>query len=365
MTIRPIRRHDIDALRVWATLAVFLFHCARYFNDEDWHVKNPEPSFAATVFVGVLNQWIMPLFFVLSGIGVSNALASRSDGEYLRERVARLLVPLGFGIFALAAPQVWIERLSHGEFQGSLLAFIPRFFDGFYGFGGNFAWMGLHLWYLEMLFIFSVLTLPFFRRAASREAPQGSFGRALLLWFIAIAAIESLVNLSPEAIGRRDFGGWSPPVYLAIFCAAFTIGRDPRSREQIARLLPAWSAGAVLLTLIGYVLVRSGFSTYSISFSILRAANMGCWVLMILGWGTRCFSEPRAWFKPLIEAAMPFYCLHQTVIVAIGFAMLDWPAPFTLKYAALAISSFVVVVAIYAAFIRPIPLARRLFGMKG
>ena len=32
-----------------------------------------------------------------------------------------------------------------------------------YGFGGNFAWMGLHLWYLLMLFVFSGLMLPVFQ----------------------------------------------------------------------------------------------------------------------------------------------------------------------------------------------------------
>ncbi len=37
---RPERRHDIDWLRVLAMLSIFLFHCARFFNYEDWQVKN-------------------------------------------------------------------------------------------------------------------------------------------------------------------------------------------------------------------------------------------------------------------------------------------------------------------------------------
>jgi hypothetical protein len=38
------RRHDIDWLRVIVTLAVFLFHCTRFFDTEGWHLKNPEQS---------------------------------------------------------------------------------------------------------------------------------------------------------------------------------------------------------------------------------------------------------------------------------------------------------------------------------
>jgi glucan biosynthesis protein C len=33
------RRHDIDWLRVLATLTIFLFHCARFFDTFDWHIK--------------------------------------------------------------------------------------------------------------------------------------------------------------------------------------------------------------------------------------------------------------------------------------------------------------------------------------
>jgi len=41
----------------------FFFHCARFFDRDGWHVKNPELSFGFTVFVAVVDQFIMPLFF--------------------------------------------------------------------------------------------------------------------------------------------------------------------------------------------------------------------------------------------------------------------------------------------------------------
>ncbi len=74
----------------------------------------------------------------------------------------RFLMPLVFGCFILGCIQVYFERVSHGQFQGSLIQFIPHYFEGWYGFGGNFAWYGLHLWYLILLFIFTTAMLPFF-----------------------------------------------------------------------------------------------------------------------------------------------------------------------------------------------------------
>jgi hypothetical protein len=65
-TIRAsAREHCVNWLRVFATGLVLLFHCARFFDPENWHVKNPERSVALRVFVGLLVQWMMPLFFVL------------------------------------------------------------------------------------------------------------------------------------------------------------------------------------------------------------------------------------------------------------------------------------------------------------
>ena len=88
------RRYDIDWLRVLATLAIFLFHCARFFDTMDWHLKNSSRSQFATIFVVLLSLWEMPLFFLLSGVGSWYALRSRNAGQYLFERVKRLLLIL-------------------------------------------------------------------------------------------------------------------------------------------------------------------------------------------------------------------------------------------------------------------------------
>ena len=38
MTTKPASRYDIDWLRVIAMLAVFIFHCTRFFGTEGWHL---------------------------------------------------------------------------------------------------------------------------------------------------------------------------------------------------------------------------------------------------------------------------------------------------------------------------------------
>ena len=68
------RRYDIDWVRVVATLAVFIFHSGRFFDKLDWHLKNAQQSYFLTMFVGLLDLWMMPLLFLLSGLGSWHSL---------------------------------------------------------------------------------------------------------------------------------------------------------------------------------------------------------------------------------------------------------------------------------------------------
>ncbi|HRJ75743.1 MAG TPA: acyltransferase family protein, partial [Anaerolineales bacterium] len=150
----------------------------------------------ATVFVNIFNQFIMPLFFVLSAFAIYYAIQKRTDKQFLSERVNRLLIPLIFGIFTIIIPQVYIERVTHGDFAGNFFQFIPEYFKGWYAFGGNFAWMGLHLWYLLMLFLFSLIMLPVFRSINKADTkPLADFFSNHLLSIYFLFPSQSLKRL--------------------------------------------------------------------------------------------------------------------------------------------------------------------------
>ena len=75
------RRHDIDWLRVLAMLAIFFFHCARFFDTTPWHIKNPEHSFGMLLFIGIIDAWSMPIFFLLAGVATWYSLESRNGRQ--------------------------------------------------------------------------------------------------------------------------------------------------------------------------------------------------------------------------------------------------------------------------------------------
>ena len=94
VTVSKLRLYYIDWLRVLSMLAVFLYHNNRFFNAEDWHVKNAQLSQASSIFENIIGVWMMPMLFVLSGAAVFYSLKSRTAGKFCLERFLRLFVPL-------------------------------------------------------------------------------------------------------------------------------------------------------------------------------------------------------------------------------------------------------------------------------
>ncbi len=366
------RKLYVDWLRVLAMLTIFFFHCARFFDLDGWHVKNPQTSFGFSVFVTVLGQWIMPLFFILSALSIWYALDKRSNNLFLKERLKRLGIPLVFGMLFLASPQVYIERITTGRFKGSLIDFIPHYFDGFYAFGGNFAWMGLHLWYLEMLLLFSIMMLPLFRFLKSE--PAGSFMSrlsamslkpgGLYLFFIPVALMEMLVNLQPKGVGMRDFGGWSPLTYLVFFIIGFMTAYGQGFTDAMKKYKSVSLILAAMATVAGYLILTSGRPDRSPLFALLRAFNSWCWLCAILGWGKAFLNFSNRFLDHANEAVLPFYILHQTVIVIIAYFLISLNIGLFVKYLLLAALSFTTIMMIYELIVRRISFLRFLFGMK-
>ncbi|MEW5774602.1 MAG: acyltransferase [Thermodesulfobacteriota bacterium] len=361
----PNRRHANDWLTVLGMAAVFLFHCARYFNAEDWHVKNAVLSPLLSLFVQFVGQWAMPLFFLLSGMSASFSLRRRGAGEFLRNRAQRLLLPFAFSTLAASIPfQVWVERSSHGQFDGSFLDFYPHYFDGLYAFGGNFAWMGLHLWYLAMLFLFSLLVLPLApllrRTAPGAGPPLLARGWAPLLWALPLCGVELLVNLWPEGVGIRAFGGWSPAAYLAVFLTGCALAGNQGLVQALVRtrrpaLVLALAATAWLL------LAQSGQGYAALAAA--RACACWYWLAALLGLASRHLGFATPWLGRARDAVLPFYVLHQTVIVGLGYAMQDWDLNVAAKFTLLAGLSLAGIGILHAGVAR-VRALRPLFGMR-
>lgn len=63
-------------------------------------------------------------------------------------------------------------------------------------------------------------------------------------------------------------------------------------------------------------------------------------------------------------AFLPFYILHQTVIIVIGFSVVQWHIAGLLKYLVICLSSLALSLLIYEIVIRRTRPTRWMFGMR-
>jgi glucan biosynthesis protein C len=374
--LRSSRRYDLDWLRVGAISTVFIFHSSRFFDTDYWHVKNPTTYFGVQVWITFLANWLMPLIFAVSGASLFYAIGSRGAKKFVADKVLRLLVPLIVGIFTHVMLQVYLDRLTHHQFSGSFWAFIPHYFDGWFGFGGNFAWMGLHLWYLEVLFVFSLLLYPLFRWLLTDVGKRILDGFAWFLalpgavYVLALPVAGLLVALNPRSFwGTRDFGGWPLLVYLLFFLYGFIImtheGLQKRIQQQrwISLIAGVLCFFALLALWASKGDPAFGSPRYLQVFGIFGISSW-CWILAFFGFGFKYLTRSTPVLTYANEAVLPFYIMHQTVLLAVGYFVTRWRIPDALKFLVISGGSFILIAVVYEFLIRRVDVLRVLFGMK-
>lgn len=377
LTTKPVRLFYIDWIRVLAMLSIFFYHNDRFFNNYDWHIKNDVTSIWSSIHTSFFDQWMMPLFFILSGAAIFFSLRRRNAGGFIKERCLRILVPLIIvGYFLTAPPEIYLDRLSHSQFSGSFFKFYPHYFDGFDMFGGNFAWHGVHLWYLLYLFIFSLILFPLFlswkergKSLISRLATLFEKPWAFLLLFLPLAAVDIIIDALGLGFSRLT-GGWSFLSYVLFLIYGYLIFSNTLIQEIIRKYSSVALIVAVVLSFYSLVMQLVvkwplSFGTpYYISVMLVRTLRSLCWIVAILGFGSRFLNFNNKLLGYANEAVLPFYILHQTIILIIGFYVIQSDMSIAAKYWIITPVSFVAIMSIYELLIRRTNVFRFLFGMR-
>ena len=247
-------------MRGLVVAGLVVFHSAVVFaSGTSWFVNDPRPSPGFTVFLLWGSLWGMPLLFLVSGMGARYALRSRSTGAFLRERLARLFVPLLTGLILLVAPMFYLNRLGQPGFHEPYWRFWMRFLNpaaiatglparGTWRSGGD-EFDPAHLWFLFSLLVFSIVLVPAF---AYLRRPHGAGlidrlaslterhpAPALLVAAVPIMAVEAA--LGPD----KNTGGWERLTYAVFFLYGYLLASDRRFEHTLGRLR-WWALGCAV-----------------------------------------------------------------------------------------------------------------------
>ena len=374
------RLYSLDWLRVLAVVGVFFFHTLRPFDSlVDWNVKNAQRSFLATALEAFFVQWGMPLFFVLAGAASWFALRSRTGRHFVRERSLRLLLPLFVGLLLLSPPQAYLEALTHERFAGSFFQFLPWFF-AHPQFSWHAPWINYayHLWFLEFLWLFSVLALPLFQFL--RSAAGQRFIERLASWcgrtggtFLFIVPI-ALIQLSLRAAFPALYD-WADVLY---FLAFFVYGYLLFSRPSFAQALRAQGRIALPIGLAAFLLMlwtyfagylvawetSPSYSTGYLLYQVLRSINTWAWLVFILSLAIAKLNRNSKVLHTANEGVLPFYVFQQPVILLVAFYVVQWPLGTLPKWLLISTFALALLLSLYELLIRRVNALRWLFGLK-
>jgi hypothetical protein len=343
----------------------------------------------------------MPLLFFMAGIAAWHSLSHRTVGQFIRERTLRLLIPFLFGVAVIVPPLRYYNLLANSDYQSSFWQFYLQFFrvvfyPSFPQFFGADPAIGLfeiaHLWFLYYLFVFCLMALPLFawlkrdagQRFISRLANLCERRGAILLLALPVALIELSANLVETA-------GWNRYSFLSFLVFGFLFASNKRFEGSAARdSIIALAAGTLAIAIFFWASVATwqqgieptrGYSLWSILWRLFKGFSSWFWVIALWGLGQRynrhrsslerASSETQGKLRIIDktlryanEAVLPFYIIHETVVVIIGFYVVKWDAGVTIKYFAISLASVTATLLVYEVFARRTSITRLLFGMK-
>lgn len=370
-----MRRYDLDWLRVIVFILLIFYHVGMFFVAPDWgwHIKNNITYEWIKFPMLFLNQWRLPILFVISGMGTSYALSKRTAREFAFERTKKLLLPLIFGMLVIVPPQVYVEKISKGLIYGSYFDFWPAHaFIGKYPIG-NLSWH--HLWFLPYLLLFSLILIPafvFLRKYSNhgilKTTAKISSKKWSLYWFIVpLYFIEAFIEPFFEET-HALIGDWFVIINsITLFIIGFllisvkeTFWKTVENNRKT--YLQCGIIGFTTLIII-ITLFEDGYVRHFIE-ALISVFSFWSWILTLFGYASKYLNKPTKVLSYCNEAVYPFYILHQTITVILGYFIMNLQWNFISKFSFLTLGTFILSWIIYEFLIRRWLTIRPLFGLQ-
>ncbi|WP_347839886.1 acyltransferase family protein [uncultured Draconibacterium sp.] len=343
------RRYDIDWLRVLAIGLLLIYHIAIVF--QPWamfigFIKSNESLEKLWTPMTLLNVWRIPLLFYVSGMGLYFAMRKRNFVQLLTERTRRILIPLIFGVLAIAP-----------------LHFI--IFQKFYNLPMSYYPHAGHLWFLGNIFIYVLVLAPVFLYLIKRNDNKvkhflsalvgNPFGPlALSVFFVAEVLI---VKPQIFSVYAETWHGFFMGFLAFVFGFLFVY-----SGHEFWQTMKKWKWFYLGLAAVLYGVRVMVYQTNAPGY--LMAIESNCWIFGIFGLGYHYLNKPSKILGYLSQSAYPVYIIHMFALYAGALLILPLKMPAALKFILISVFTFTLCYLIYEFLIRRVEFLRPLFGLK-
>ena len=354
-----MRKLYIDNIRWITVVLVVLYHVIYMFNGiETFGVIGPFFKVQyQDAFLYLVYPWFMLLLFVVSGMSARYALDRQTSRKFIRNRTRKLLVPSTLGLLVFW----WILGYYNMLMSGALetMAAVPK--------PVTYVIMAVSgvgpLWYIQMLWVFSVLLIWVRKVEKDRLWKPGEKATVPVLLLLAIAVWAAAQILNTPVIVVYRFG-----IYGLGFFLGYFIFSHEKVMEKLQNCWLFLLVCALALAVLFTVIYRGKpYAEHSVLDTLL--CNLFAWIAVLAAlavmkkWGD--FSN--AFTRWMSQKSWGLYLFHYLFIAmtAYGLTMYAKNLPVPVIYLCVAAAGFAGAYLAYEIISR-IPVLRWLIcGMGG
>jgi len=374
----PTRRYDLDWLRILVFALLILFHTGMFYVENwGWHAKSTYQSQFLENIMLIVEPWRMPVLWLISGIAIRFIMAKVSIFRFITMRSFRLLLPLLFGILVVVPPQLYVEMSYNGDLNMNYWQFLSEFFSSDSEVFDNHQsgiWPHIdvnHLWFIRSLWQYSLVLLcliPLLNSQWVIRATTWLFNRHGVL-AVSLATLPLfIIQINWDMDSARY------PLGFTLMLYGYLIGWNNLFWQRISlniKPLLITSAICYCAFIVFYNLVWldviHGIPPENEAIRMLGMFNYSLMrvlgVLTVFAVAHKFLNVRSAKLNYFNDAVYPFYILHQTLILVIGFNLSK------LQLGAIAEPILLIILTILTCFmgyelIRRTEILRPFFGLK-
>jgi surface polysaccharide O-acyltransferase-like enzyme len=364
------RLHFLDWLRVLAFGLLIFYHTGMLYVTWPYHVKSPRLVPGVEWVMVLTNPWRLALLFFISGVASRFLLGKLGPVRFARDRVARLLPVLLFGMLVVVPPPTYFEHSRSGHWSGSYRAFWLEHYLAADPTLGVVVPTWNHLWFLVYLLAYCLAFAALaaaWRARRALDCPPAVLLIGPAVWLAAANVLASEWRPDTHAF----LGDWAGHLRWTGLFAAGTLAARSDGFWSVVRQRRQALAGAALAAAAAFLAIRVmlhagwvGERWDGPTYAIASAAFGWLAILAIVGLAAHHLRDPSPALSYLNLAILPVYVLHQTVLIALAVALFPARLPLWIEGPALAAGTLGLSLALYELAIRRWAPLRFLFGLK-
>jgi len=350
--IKGNRIYFLDNLRTFMIFLVVLYHAGGVYESSGiwasfWLVDDPSTNNLAGIVNLIIDIFVMPTLFFISGFFTPCSLKTRKGWAFLKYRFKRLIIPWVIAVLTLIPFYKVIFLYSRNLPQESWITYFHW---------SNGIWSQNWLWFLPVLFLFDILYLLFSK--ANVKISRITLKKAVFALFLIGFIYSFCMNIF-------KFQGFTKTIFIdfqnekiLIYFMTFLLGSlcyrlrifesDVTGKKfYIVVNCIAWiPLNLYIIVLINFFIRPGSFIFTEVIDRIFlwlgfHLSLLGLLYLMVTTFRYYLNRQGKI-LKALNDNSYSVYIIHVIVIGCIALIMLNTTIPSLIKYPTLAVSSWVI-----------------------